>query len=92
MVVLTGNSGENKDNQCLLDLQSTDPRDDKNRIEASKDKLLKDSYAWILDNPAFLDWRDNDDVRLFWIKGDPGKGKTMLMIGQHRLPHNILVA
>ena len=59
----------------------TDPRDDKKRIEASKDHLLKASYAWILDDEAFLDWRDNHDKRLLWIKGDPGKGKTMMMIG-----------
>jgi hypothetical protein len=30
---------------------------------------------------AFSDWRNNDDTQLLWIKGDPGKGKTMLMIG-----------
>ena len=59
----------------------TDPRDDKKRIEASKDYLLKASYAWILNDIAFLDWRDNHDKRLLWIKGDPGKGKTMMMIG-----------
>ena len=36
---------------------------------------------WILDDLAFSDWRNNDDTQLLWIKGDPGKGKTMLMIG-----------
>ena len=51
------------------------------RIKLSKDSLLKDSYVWILDNPAFIDWRDNNDTQLLWINGDPGKGKTMLMIG-----------
>src|SRR5262249_18297994 len=30
---------------------------------------------------AFINWRDNDDTQLLWIKGDPGKGKTMMMIG-----------
>lgn len=47
----------------------------------SKDNLLKDSYVWILGDPAFIDWRDNNDTQLLWIKGDPSKGKTMLMIG-----------
>ena len=51
------------------------------RIKLSKDNLLKDSYVWILSDPAFIDWRDNNDTQLLWIKGDPGKGKTMLMIG-----------
>ena len=72
---------EAKNSQCLCDLHLTDPRDDKKRIEASKDYLLKASYAWILDDEAFLGWRDNHDKRLLWIKGDPGKGKTMMMIG-----------
>ena len=58
----------------------TDPRDDKKRIEASKDYLLKASYTWILNNKAFLDWRDNYDKRLLWIKGNSGKGKTMIII------------
>ncbi len=69
------------DEQCLRDLKSTDPRDDKTRIEGTKDKLLKESFVWILDDAGFKDWRDKDDIQLLWIKGDPGKGKTMLMIG-----------
>ena len=31
--------------QCLRDLRLTDPRDDKSRIEISKDQLLKGSYS-----------------------------------------------
>jgi NACHT domain len=34
---------------------------------------------WILDDPAFKTWRDDDNTHLLWIKGDPGKGKTMLI-------------
>src|SRR5271156_3091467 len=66
--------------QCLRDLRITDPWEDKQRIEAGKDRLLKDCYAWILDNADFRCWRDCDDSKLLWIKGDPGKGKTMMMI------------
>jgi NACHT domain len=65
----------------LRDLQSTDPRIHKERIEDSKDHLLRDSYAWILDDQHFRDWWDSDDTKLLWIKGNPGKGKTMMMIG-----------
>ncbi|KAL2862490.1 WD40-repeat-containing domain protein [Aspergillus lucknowensis] len=72
---------ESKYNECLRALRVTDPRLDKKRIEDSEDHLLKDSYAWILNDRAFLSWRDNHDTRLLWIKGDPGKGKTMMMIG-----------
>ncbi|KAI0434035.1 WD40-repeat-containing domain protein [Xylaria sp. FL1042] len=71
-----------KDNQqCLKDLRTTDPRDDKVRIEETKGGLLRDSYHWILDNLDFQRWRDHSESRLLWIKGDPGKGKTMLLCG-----------
>src|SRR5947209_19390425 len=66
--------------QCLVDLKAQDPRIEKDRIEFSKDKLLRESYAWIFSDPAFIDWQANHNTRLLWIKGDPGKGKTMMMI------------
>jgi hypothetical protein len=59
----------------------TDPRDDRARIEQTNGGLLKDSYKWILDQPDFRQWRDDQSSRLLWIKGDAGKGKTMLLIG-----------
>ncbi|KAH6985516.1 hypothetical protein EDB80DRAFT_822354 [Ilyonectria destructans] len=66
---------------CLADLRSTDPRDDKKRIEQTKGGLLEDSYRWILNNDDFQQWRNDEQSRLLWIKGDPGKGKTMLLCG-----------
>ncbi|EWZ85340.1 hypothetical protein FOWG_11842 [Fusarium oxysporum f. sp. lycopersici MN25] len=63
-------------------LRSTDPRDDKARIEQTNGGLLKDSYVWILESPEFNTWRDESEAgRLLWIRGDPGKGKTMLLSG-----------
>ncbi|CVL06861.1 related to vegetatible incompatibility protein HET-E-1 [Fusarium mangiferae] len=63
-------------------LRSTDPRDDKVRIEHTNGGLLKDSYIWILESPEFITWRDESEAgRLLWIRGDPGKGKTMLLSG-----------
>ncbi|KAK2038165.1 WD40 repeat-like protein [Colletotrichum somersetense] len=70
-----------QDTKFLADLRSTDPRDDKRRIERTKGGLLRDSYRWILDHDDFRRWRDDDQSRLLWIKGDPGKGKTMLLCG-----------
>ncbi|KAK0728908.1 NACHT domain-containing protein [Lasiosphaeria miniovina] len=67
--------------RCLADLCITDPRHDKKRIETAKGGLLKDSYRWVLRNAQFQQWRDDEDNRLLWIKGDPGKGKTMLLCG-----------
>ncbi|KAJ4303895.1 hypothetical protein N0V88_001495 [Collariella sp. IMI 366227] len=70
-----------KDNECLKDLRVTDPRHDKDRIEQTKGGLLVDSYRWVLDNADFRRWRGDRHTRLLWIKGDPGKGKTMLLCG-----------
>jgi hypothetical protein len=72
---------DDKDKQCLKDLRETDPRDDKTRIQDTKGGLLRDSYRWILDNDDFQRWRDDPQSQLLWIKGDPGKGKTMLLCG-----------
>ncbi|KAL2198040.1 NACHT domain-containing protein, partial [Corynascus similis CBS 632.67] len=65
----------------LKNLCTTDPRHDKTRIEQTKGGLLADSYRWVLDNTDFRQWRNNEESRLLWIKGDPGKGKTMLLCG-----------
>jgi hypothetical protein len=71
---------DEKDTKCLRDLRPTDPRHDKTRIENTKGGLLQGAYRWILDNPEFRQWRDGEGS-LLWIKGDPGKGKTMLLCG-----------
>jgi NACHT domain/Heterokaryon incompatibility protein (HET) len=70
-----------EDQECIQHLRLTDPRDDKNRIEETKGGLLEDSYHWILENSDFQQWRHDQQSRLLWIKGDPGKGKTMLLCG-----------
>ncbi|KAM9874789.1 nwd1 protein [Verticillium dahliae] len=70
-----------EDKKCLKDLSVTDPRHDKARIQSTKGDLLEDSYRWILNHADFLSWRDDPQSRLLWIKGDPGKGKTMLLCG-----------
>jgi hypothetical protein len=67
--------------RCVQDIRSTDPCDDKKRIEDTKGGLLADSYRWVLDNNTFKKWNQDPDSRLLWVKGDPGKGKTMLLCG-----------
>ncbi|KAF7857271.1 hypothetical protein EAF04_009512 [Stromatinia cepivora] len=68
-------------NRCLAALRITDPQMDKKRIEETKGGLLENVSNWIFDNSDFQQWRSNQDNRLLWIKGDPGKGKTMLLCG-----------
>jgi hypothetical protein len=67
--------------RCVQDMRQTDPRDDKRRIEETKGGLLAESYLWVLDNITFQQWEQDPHSRLLWVKGDPGKGKTMLLCG-----------
>ncbi|RMZ74797.1 hypothetical protein DV737_g5729, partial [Chaetothyriales sp. CBS 132003] len=70
------------DRKCLEMMRSvTDPSHEKARIEDAKGGLLPESYDWILENTNFKEWRYGEQSRLLWIKGDPGKGKTMLICG-----------
>ncbi|KAL8387325.1 hypothetical protein RB595_009988 [Gaeumannomyces hyphopodioides] len=76
-------SEETPDSRCRAALRSrsTDPRHDKARIEKDKDGVLNIAFQWVLHNPEFQRWRSGPDARLLWVKGDPGKGKTMLLCG-----------
>jgi hypothetical protein len=64
----------------LRNLGATDPRSDRIRIENSKDKLLDGSCSWVLEHDSFRNWWEYDNTYLLWIHGDPGKGKTMMML------------
>ncbi|KAI5460948.1 hypothetical protein BGZ63DRAFT_357899 [Mariannaea sp. PMI_226] len=46
-----------------------------------KEKLHPPSYEWILSDRLFQQWHEDENSRLLWIRGDPGKGKTMLLCG-----------
>lgn len=70
-----------KRERCMQDLRLSDPRDDKKRIEETKGGLLEDSYGWILSNSSFRQWQNAQQNAVLWVKGDPGKGKTMLLCG-----------
>ena len=67
--------------RCVQDIYDTDPRKDKKRIEKNNGGLLADSYRWVFDNTTFQQWQQDKCSRLLWVKGDPGKGKTMLLCG-----------
>ncbi|KAJ5739724.1 hypothetical protein N7533_012508 [Penicillium manginii] len=82
--VSEGKTEDDRNQECLRDLQAllvTDPRDDITRIKRVKGGLLKEAYCWVLDNADYQQWRDDLNNRLLWVKGDPGKGKTMLLCG-----------
>ncbi|KAM0513646.1 hypothetical protein ACHAPE_007696 [Trichoderma viride] len=75
-----GQAQNDLDVAYLHDLRITDPRLDKKRILDTKGPLLRDSYSWILDHRDYQQWLDARNG-ILWIKGDPGKGKTMLLCG-----------
>ncbi|KAK5991794.1 Vegetative incompatibility protein HET-E-1 [Cladobotryum mycophilum] len=69
---------------CIEVLRATNPLDDKTRIEEDKGDLLEGSCSWVINHPDFQKLRgggSNAQGRLLWIRGDPGKGKTMLVCG-----------
>jgi hypothetical protein len=86
MPVIYGEGEENafrrlKTSIYIQQIRLTDPRDDKKRVEETKGGLLEESYHWIFKNSDFQQWRNDQQIRLLWISGDPGKGKTMLLCG-----------
>ncbi|KAF5501408.1 Vegetative incompatibility protein HET-E-1 [Colletotrichum siamense] len=72
---------DEKDQKCLRALSRTDSFVDKEHILGKKGRLLRNSYRWIIDNSQFKQWRNSTQSRRLWIKGHPGKGKTMLLCG-----------
>ncbi|KAI2791674.1 Vegetative incompatibility protein HET-E-1 [Penicillium oxalicum] len=81
-------SSQDQDRQsrdrCREYFAVTDPRDVKTNIHQTRGAPLKESYEWILHHHQFQCWRDgnnSNDSQVLWIKGDPGKGKTMLLCG-----------
>lgn len=60
----------------------THPWDHMERIQDSKDFYLDGTCSWISNNSCYREWRNSERSELLWIHGDPGKGKTMLLISQ----------
>lgn len=69
------------DNACLRALRCPNSLVIKNRLKDKKDKVLRQSFDWILRDAQYISWQDGENVGLLWIKGGAGKGKTMMSIG-----------
>ncbi|KAJ5788212.1 hypothetical protein N7457_003202, partial [Penicillium paradoxum] len=72
---------ELEDRRCRKIIGAPDPVADKKRIEEAEGGLLEGSYHWVLNHDEFKRWRNSDYDQILWIKGNPGKGKTMLICG-----------
>ncbi|CAI4211665.1 unnamed protein product [Parascedosporium putredinis] len=73
------NTNDTERDTLLKNLEWDDPRDDLHRIRGVKGGLDRDVSRWILTHPGYLEWKTGTSKPL-WIKGDAGKGKTMLLI------------
>lgn len=72
---------ESEKRRVLGTLKATDPSLEKQSLEKRKGGLLEKSYGWVIDNEDFKRWKNASSGQLLWVKGDPGKGKTMLLCG-----------
>jgi WD40 repeat protein len=57
---------------------------DLERLERKTDKLIDIAFSWVMGTKeyvSFSNWQRFDSRRMLWIKGEPGTGKTMLLIG-----------
>lgn len=85
-------SSANPDSECLRDLYMTNPQLDKARIEQAKGGLLRASYRWILEHPAFTSSLHNPDSGFSGSGGIQGKGRLCCFVGSstnfkyHELP------
>ncbi|KAF4333898.1 vegetatible incompatibility het-E-1 [Fusarium beomiforme] len=70
-----------KDDNCLKDLYITNPRHVKESLLSAKGGLVHESFYWVTQHPKYREWQENNTRRLLWIRGDAGKGKSMLLCG-----------
>ena len=66
---------------CLQNLGKINPEFHKTRITKSKGQVLAGSYDWIISHPGFQQWLNDDKIRVLWLEGSPGKGKTFVLMG-----------
>jgi ankyrin repeat protein len=64
---------------CRAALYLTDPEIDRNNIIRAKGDRTVGTCSWIQSNPRFQSWLRGDS-NLLWIRGGPGKGKTMMSV------------
>ncbi|KAL9060444.1 MAG: hypothetical protein Q9162_000617 [Coniocarpon cinnabarinum] len=65
----------------LEEFGPTDPEFEKAGILAGKYELNPELCSWVFKDPNFCRWyeAEDKDSDVFWIRGDAGKGKTMIM-------------
>lgn len=79
--IVVSNGNPRISSTLLPRLNATEPHLDMKELRQEKGDVLPQGFSWILTDKRFLDWRDQNLAQLLCIKGDPGKGKTMISIG-----------
>ena len=72
-----------REREIMSKMGVRDMEDELRQIEHRKEDLLEEACEWIFDHRAyqnFADWQNGNNRPLLWIKGDPGAGKTMLVM------------
>lgn len=94
--ILVNMQQSSADQQLMQTLWVADMAAEMESLQNRKDHLLEDAYMWILENQTYRDFNNWDAKagRLLWVRGDPGKGKTMLIMGiirelTHRLQTHV---
>lgn len=77
----THHHGQPQDNYTLAcrTLFITDPEIDRASLNSTKGERVAGTCTWITNDPLFHSWL-NGDLRVLWISGGPGQGKTMMSI------------
>lgn len=57
----------------------TDPQVDRESIISTKGQRVAGTCEWVTEHPQYLSWLQGD-LRLLWVSGGPGKGKTVMSI------------
>lgn len=64
---------------CRNQIFLTDPSIDRDEIVRAKGDRTQGTCEWIKENEQFQSWLRGEH-RLLWIRGGPGKGKTMISV------------
>jgi ankyrin repeat protein len=74
---------------CRNALFLTDPHSDREKVISAKGPRVAGTCEWITRDASYCAWlnsdgsdnsSNNDNTRLLWLSGGPGKGKTMLSV------------
>lgn len=70
-----------KDTDFIKELSTIQPESVKQDIVISKGGFMKEAYELVLQQSNFAALQSDDNTRVIWITGNPGKGKTMFLCG-----------